>query len=339
MIELCQSCGVNVFRSINNSCPVCRKPLEPMGTKIVAEPDLPETTELPPLGFDVPTTIAEIASQGGSEIGNSAVATWLSCPEHARLRALGVVRKVKPTPEGLIRPLEATEFGSVFHAISSVRTVYGHDVAKQYLEECLKPQLASEDYLLAFHLLATTDIAYPLARDAQQFEVLGVECTVRTAIRGFGGEKLIRTVRYDRVIRLLSDSLRGRGVYSLELKTDSNSGESALQKYTPQRCWQQAIWNANAALVGRYGPMHGVIFEQAAKTKIPKVERYGPYCASKHQEAMMLDYMRLPEAITYPVMPDGEHYPRMLHTCFGRYGWCPHASLCWEKAVGDYVWP
>lgn len=310
-----------------------------MGTKVQAEQDLPETTELPPLAFDPPATIAEILAQGGSEIGNSAVATWLSCPENARLRSLGVVPKRKPMPEGLIRPLEATEFGSLYHAIIGTRTVHGQELARQYLDECLKPQLASEDYLLAFHLLATTDIAYPLARDAQQFEVIGVESTVRTAIRGLDGKKLIRTVRYDAVIRLLSDPVRGRGVYSRELKTDSNSGEGALQKYTPQRCWQQTLWNANAALVHRYGPMHGVIFEQAAKTKIPKVERYGPYCASKHQEAMMLDYMRLPDAISYPVMPDGEHYPRMLHACYGRYGWCPHAGLCWEKAVGDYVWP
>jgi hypothetical protein len=241
--------------------------------------------------------------------------------------------------EGLIRPLEATEFGSLYHAISATRTVHGHAWARHYLEATLKPQLAAEDYNLAFHILAMNDVAYPLDRDAQQFAVLGVEVTVRTAIAGFEGQRLIRTVRYDKVIRLLSDPIRGRGVYSLELKTDSNSGEGSLQKYVPQRVWQQAIWNANAALVARYGPMHGVIFEQCAKTKIPKVERYGPYIASRRQEQMMLNYMRLPDSISYPVMPGGERYPQMLHACFGRYGWCPHHSLCWEGSVGDYVWP
>lgn len=306
--------------------------------QIIAEQDLPETTEIPPLEFDPPETIEEILSQGGSEIGNSAVATWLNCPEHARLRSLGVTPKRKPSPEGVIRPLEATGFGSLFHAISATRSVHGHEWARYYLESILRPQIAAEDYLLAFHLLQTLDAAYPLDRDATQFTLLGVEVTVRTAIAGFEDQRLIRTVRYDKVIRLHSDSIRGRGVYSLEAKTDSSSGEGSLQKYTPQRVWQQTNWNLNATLVESYGPMHGVIFEQYAKTKIPKVERYGPYSASKHQERMMLDYMRLPDSISYPTMPDGR-FPQMLHACFSRYGWCPHANLCWERATGDYVWP
>lgn len=309
-----------------------------MGTKVQAELDLHETIGLPPLGFDPPETIEAILSRGGSAVGNSAVSAWLTCQEFCRLRSLGVRKKVKaPVVEGLIEPLDDASFGSVYHAISAVRSAHGMGAALNYLEECLKPQLAAEDSLLAFHMLKTNDAAYPLEADAEQFDLLGIEVEVVSDVGNFDGSPLHRTVIYDKVIKLHSD-IRGRGVYSLEVKTQSKGGESALQKYRLQRTAQPVIWNKNEALVTAYGPMHGVIFEQVTRTQIPRCERFGPYNISKHQERLYLNYTRLTETTHYPVAPDGS-YPRQLHACFSRYGWCDYASLCWENAIGDYVWP
>lgn len=298
---------------------------------------LEETVELPPLGFDAPETIDEICSQGPSEVGNSAVAGWLSCQERARLHSLGVRRKRRVAIEGVIAPLDELAFGSLYHAISATRTMYGQLAAERYLEDCLKPQLAAEDALLAFHMLRMNDASYPLDRDAEQFEYLGVEVNVATNIKTREGEPLLRTVRYDKIIRLHSD-MRGPGVYSLEVKTSSKHGESSLSVYMPQRVGHYTIWNSNAALVKCYGPMHGVIFEQVSKTKIPQCERFGPYYPSKHQMRLYTNYLRLPEETSYPIYDDGS-YPRQLHSCFGHFRPCEFLSLCWDNAIGDYSWP
>lgn len=294
------------------------------------------TVELPPLAYEPPKTIDDLRSQAPSEVGNSAIASWLTCQESARLRALGVRRKVKQEIEGAIAPMDELAFGSLYHALSATRSVHGMVTALGYLES-LRVQLASEDYLLAFHMLKTNDVSYPLERDAEQFDLLGVEVEVRTDMRARDNSQLVRTVRYDKIIRLHSD-LRGKGVYSLEVKTSSRGGESALSIYLPQRAAHAAIWNCNTALVERYGPLHGTIYEQISKTKLPQCQRFGPYYASKRHARLWQDYSRLPDETVYYALPDGS-YPRQLHACFGRFRPCQYISLCWDNAVGDYLWP
>jgi hypothetical protein len=295
------------------------------------------TTDLPPFGYDPPDTIEAILEQGGSEIGNSAVALWLSCQERSRLKDLGVERKLKKAESNVIQPLDDLGFGSLYHAISATRTARGQESALWYLEYCLRPQLASEDYLLALHMLKMNDIAYPLVADAEQFEYLGVEVEVVSDVKQADGSPCLRTVRYDKIIRLIND-LRGKGVYSLEVKTSSKHGESALAVYMPQRVMHYTIWNSNPWLVEKYGPMHGVIFEQVSKTKIPQCERFGPYYPSRRQMQKFIEYLRLPDEVSYPARPDGT-YPRQFHSCFGRFAPCEYIGLCWDDNYGDYEWP
>jgi hypothetical protein len=102
-----------------------------------------------------------------------------------------------------------------------------------------------------------------------------------------------------------------------------------------------ALWNSNPALVQKYGPMKGVLYDMMIKTKVPQADRHGPFYVSKLQQTRALEYLRLPEQIEFPVLTSttGPAYPRFLHSCWGRFKPCPYINLCHDNSVGEYEWP
>ncbi len=290
--------------------------------------DLEVTTELAPLGYKIPQSLEEMFAMGGSRVGHSAVASFLSCPEKARLRALGVRRRSGKREPGVPWVLNDLEYGTLIHNLLAIRVVYGHETCKQYLEWL--PELSAETRMKAYHAIQMYDATWPLAHE--NFEYLGIEPEVVADFGDGRGHKLLRTVRYDAIVR------QDRDIFSLERKTASRSGEGTVAPYTPQFMVQAAIWNANEALTTRYGFMRGVIADVITKAEVPKCERYGPRYISPQQERLAIEYMRLPEAVKFPVNADGS-YPRMLHTCWGRFRPCDYIGLCHEGSIGDYEIP
>jgi hypothetical protein len=102
-----------------------------------------------------------------------------------------------------------------------------------------------------------------------------------------------------------------------------------------------ALWNSNAALVAKYGPMKGVLYDMMIKTKVPQADRHGPFYVSKLQQTRALEYLRLPDQLAFPVLTSatGPSYPRFLHSCWGRFKPCPYVNLCHDNSVGEYEWP
>lgn len=300
---------------------------------LVRPPVLDLTTELESVeSFAPPLTIEEVIGQGPSELGLSTVSNFLACPERARLNAARVRRKTRELPEDITEDMDELGFGSLFHAVVAVRAVWGMEAALDYIGEREgQLQISSADRIKAQTMLRMLNSVFPL--ENEPFEILGVESTVRSDIRSLDGKTpLIRSVRYDTVIRLKSDPA---SVYSLELKTASRSGEGVTQQYTPQRAVQSAVWNANPALVEKYGRHAGTIFNVVTKAATPSVNRYGPFYTSRWQEQLALNYLRLPEAIEMPVLPSGA-YPTFLHSCWGKYRPCEYIGLCWENEQNGY---
>lgn len=320
--------------------PVASEPLRSVDAGIREENALTDvllsdgcTVDLGPLRFAWPMgSFSDFLRAGGPSVaGHSAVSGWLSCPEASRLRALGIHRKPYSGNDG---ELDALAFGNLAHVLSAVRPVYGEPAVYQLLNQW-RGEIDSESLMKAELLFKTYDTLYPLIADP--FEYLGVESEVRTNIGSRGGAACIRTVRYDAVVRLRNpDGSRG-AIFSLEKKTMSRSGASALNAYTAQAMIQQGLWNANAVLVEKYGSMAGVVFDCLVKTITPTAERVGPKIYSNRQQNMALDYLRLPDdgGVIYAQNEDGT-YPKFLHACWGRWRPCEYIGLCHEEANGDY---
>jgi hypothetical protein len=286
------------------------------------------TTELPPISFEVPETLADCLDHGPSWFGHSAVSEFLQCPERSRLRAAGV----RPKPIGQVvgpAELDALGIGVVLHALRAIRYVHGMAAAIDALQRW-HVGMTGEDALKIFTLLRLYDERWPLAEEP--FTVLGIEVTVFSAVVGPAGP-VIRSVRYDGVVRDRSSG----AVMSHEFKTSSRKGGmSTLNPYRAQIYSQCMIWNANPDLVRLYGPMEYVIGDIAIKTDVPSFERVGPMFINSHQQELARRYMTLPEATRYPVMPDGS-YPPMLHSCYGRWRPCEFLSGCHDGAWGSYT--
>lgn len=310
------------------------KPLPP--------PDPRITRELPAqLTYEPPRSVEALLQGGPSPLGNSMISEYLSCPERSRLRALGVRRR-RSFESDVIEPLDYLGFGSLIHALLAYRIVAGQEAMEALLAgfEGLHP----DDQQKALNCMRVYDLTY--RPGTEPFQYIAVEPTVYTDIGDGRGGELVRTVRYDAIVRPYEPrQVDGQvqffpsdGVLSLEHKTSARGGSSAMTSYWSQFLLQQTIWNANTALVAKYGPMLGVIPDVMVKTIVPAVERIGPLYFSKLQEQRAKEYARLPSSVQYPVMPDGS-YPRMLHGCWSRYGPCPYTGLCWDDEQGNYTFP
>ena len=295
------------------------------------------TVELPPLQYKIPATVEEMLEQGSSKLGFSTVSTYLECPERSRLRALGI--RQKRTESFEFDSLNELGFGTLIHTLLPVRAVYGMDTALWMLGECdreggvlaageSRPLILHPDnQLKALTILRHYDATFPL--EEEPFEYLGVEAEVASAFPAPDGRFVVRTVKYDALVRMKSDG----AIFSLEHKTSARKITGA--SYTAQMLAQQTVWNVNEALVARYGPMRGVILDVMTKTTVPSCERLGPFYFSPLQEEKMRWYLSLPERVTWPVNPNGSH-PMMAHACWGKYRPCEFINLCWEGADGDY---
>lgn len=295
------------------------------------------TVELPPLQYKIPHTVEEMLEQGSSSLGFSTVSTYLECPERSRLRALGVRQKRYESFE--FDSLNELGFGTLIHTLLPVRAVYGMTAAMCLLggkaaligtaDSYGGPVLAlhPDDLLKALTILRHYDATFP--PEEEPFEYLGVEAEVASALSAPDGRSVVRTVKYDALVRMKSDG----AIFSLEHKTSARKITGA--SYTAQMMAQQTVWNANEALVSRYGPMRGVILDVMTKTAVPSCERIGPFYFSPRQEEKMRWYLSLPERVTWPVNPNGSH-PMMAHACWGKYRPCEYINLCWEDADGDY---
>lgn len=308
--------------------------METGSEKIVAakpRPPLEVTKVLPAFGFTIPKTVAEICSRGGSAAGYSAVSNYMSCPEKSRLNSLGVRPKPKLLPaddSGIPDEIEdARTWGSIIHALRATRLAYGQERALALIEEL---DLAALDKLKLKSIWLIYDSQFPLL--AEPFKYLGVEVEVVSDIALPGDAPRLRSVIYDSVI-LIPDVSGNNALFSFECKSAKRSGQ--FSEYTGQFMTQTAFWNANPHLVEAYGPMKGVVIDAVIKTEVPKCERLGPRYIDSLMQRRALEYARLPESVHFPVGPDGA-YPRMLHTCWGRFRPCEFIGGCHEDAWGDY---
>ena len=299
------------------------------------------TSNLPAISAPIPTTVEEILEGGSSIAGMSAVTAFLTCPEASRLRAAGIRKKRDTFDDGLgLHDLtSALDFGSVAHAIRAVRIVHGQDAALG----CIHALNVTEEARLKLRsLFLVYDSLFPLA--AEPFKYLGVEVEVVTDVAAPGHKPCLRTVRYDSIVYFEpgGHTTQGaEGIYSFECKTSSRADQNALSAYMPQRMSHAALWNNNPALVAKYGPMRGVLYDMLIKTKVPQADRHGPFYVSKLQQQRALEYLRLPEQVAFPVLTSstGPSYPRFLHSCWGRFSPCEYVNLCHDDSRGEYEWP
>lgn len=294
------------------------------------------TTELPPWEYAIPTSWSEMMSSKGSFAGNSAVSTYLTCPEKARLQAAGVRKRGTTPDEG--DDLKSTGFGTLMHHLLSIRLVHGMEQAVRFIGPLNASEgemwsygigLGMEDRVKAFEMLKTYDATWPV--DKEPFRYLAVEAEVISNLSLDPSREVLRSARFDKVV---VDNATG-GIYSLEHKTSAQAGEFAMLKYMTQFMIQGAIWNKNPYLVARYGRMVGVIPDVLVKTKTPKVERLASRRVHREYERLVCEYMALPEQVKFPVRDD-KSYPKMLNACYSGYGACPYVFGCWDGAWGDY---
>jgi hypothetical protein len=299
---------------------------------------LVETTTLLCAKIPVYRTFAEVlAKSGGSVAGYHANSEWMTCPEKSRLRAAGVRAKREATGfEKQSRELSALDFGTLVHELLAMRVCYGHDFTLNQLN-VWSPELG-DSYMKALAVLGVYEETFPEKSEPLQF--LSVEEQIITSIGWSDNEPVPswcpRTVRYDGLVYATTPTGE-KQLYSLERKTASRSGPGSINVHTPQAMIQVALWNANKVLVEKYGRMYGVIVEPIVKTKIPSVDRT-PVYISPRQEKMARDYMRYSDngIVKFSAMPDGT-YPKMLHSCWGRWSPCEYIGLCHEGVTGDYT--
>lgn len=273
-----------------------------------------------------------LKKQSGSAAGWSAVSSWLTCPERSRLTSLGVQRRSYDEFEN--DELSDLSFGSLAHYLRALRVAYGPDAVEAALAQW-RDELPPKSFALARMLFRTYESLYPRAGDT--FEYLGVEAEVVSNIAPEGSPSILRTVRYDTVIRLKGVAGAPDEVFSFEAKTSARGGVSAMSPYTGQTMCQVAIWNANPAMVAQYGRMRGVIYDVLLKTTNPNIDRIGPNYYGRVHEKLAREYLALPDngGVTFHKLPDGT-YPKMLHACWGRWRACEFIPLCHEGSVGEY---
>lgn len=277
-------------------------------------------------GYKTPTNLKELFNTSGSFAGYHAVSSWLECPERSRLRSMGL------TPIRYFKAeLSDLDYGTLLHALHAERVLNGADAAVRLLYNLTAKGpddegLIPSDSDRALLMLQAYETTYPRATDPLQY--LACEAEVITDIAPQGASPILRSVRYDTVVR------SGDALFSLEVKSMARGGDSSVRPYFPQAYVQVAIWNANRALVEKYGEMRGVIFECLVKTQVPKVERRTPTYITKHQQQMALVYMRNSN-VHFQVEPDGT-YPKMLHSCWGRWKPCEYIPFCHEQSYGEF---
>lgn len=276
-----------------------------------------------------PTFREVLAASSGSPAGYHANSEWLTCPERSRLRAIGVRRK--PFEFDKAEGLNELDFGTLIHHLLAVRVLHKQMSAVEQLN-AWRAELGEVTYERALTMLGVYEQTFPEALDSLQF--VAVEPLVITDI----GAGCLRTVRYDAIVVAISVSGE-RQLYALERKTMSRSGPGSINAYKPQLMVQVAVWNTNAALVAKYGKVQGVIVESLVKTKLPSVDREIRYITPREQ-ALALEYLRYAEGdvVRFKQLPDGT-YPKMLHSCWGRWRPCDYIGLCHEENTGDYELP
>lgn len=297
------------------------------------------TTQLTSSQFPITPSFKDVLkASGGSAAGYSAVSGWLTCPEKSRLTSLGVRQARSSDYE--YEDMDALSFGTLCHYLRGMRLTLGQDAVEQALETW-RPQLPNKAWLKAKLLFRVYETLFPLA--VEQLEVVGVECEVISEIGKVHGNPILRTVRYDTVVRLRDVSgVVGKEVFSFEAKTMARApGMYSLNAYKPQAMCQVAIWNSNPNLVAQFGPMRGVIWDCLVKTEAPNVERLGPDYIGKPHQQLALQYLRTAEDETVQFRlqtdPDGTvHYPRMLHACWGRWSPCEYIDGCHEGNWSNY---
>lgn len=267
----------------------------------------------------------------GSAAGFHANSEWLTCPERSRLRSLGI--EFRGYGGGVSDEISALDFGTLMHELLAMRVWHGHDAAMQQLD-MWRPELGESSHLKAALMLGTYEQTFPLAHEALKF--LGVECEVVTDIKMASGP-CFRSVRYDGIVLASGGTGTTPQLYSLERKTMSRAGASALHAYYPQGMVQMALWNSNAALVERYGKMQGIIYEALVKTKNPSCDRT-PVYFSEGQQRLALQYMRLAEngGVQFQKQEDGR-FPKLLHSCWGKFAPCSFVALCHDGEIGAYA--
>ncbi len=359
----CPKCQIEVLQSPKPVCPECEGPLEKMPTlndpMIVPMPPAPEPPPAPKalevtakpihMAFEAPRSIQAMLDEGGPSLaGYSAVSSFLSCPERARLKSLGIRPKRAPllvNGQAVIAPLDALGYGSLWHVLMALRAynyAYGFDgqqCAVDQLEWYGQHDLHPDSKMKALSALKIYDQAFPFQADPLQY--IGVECDVVSDIGvrdpfTHQWRPLLRTVRYDAVVRVMqADGTWSRGVFSLERKTSASGSRSSLDSYMPQFWVQTALWNANPYLVATYGPMEGVINDVVTKTIVPQAFRIGPHYVTSLQQKRALAYLRYTDTVRFPVEEDGS-FPMFLHTCWGRFGACSYIGLCHEEEFASY---
>jgi hypothetical protein len=294
---------------------------------------LKATTELISLPPQVIPFAEVIAHSSGSAAGFFVNSEWLTCPEKSRLRAIGVRRKGWARKGEEDTELSALDFGTLIHEVLRFRVWHGHEAAVQLLE-IWRPEIGGS-FVKAALLLGMYEQKFPHAYEPLKF--IGVESEVVTNIRmGVNDARpCYRSVRYDGIVLASGGPGTQPEVYSLERKTSARSG--GFQAYYGQGMVQMGIWNSNAELVAQHGPMRGVIYEQLVKTKMPSVDRE-PVYFSPEQQRLAMEYMRYSEngTVVFRPLPDGT-YPKMLHSCWGRYSPCDYISACHEGVTGDFL--
>lgn len=341
MFLYCSRCDIEIIPLKGKkvaACYHCKGPL------VQSTPDkipnaIQMTTDIPrEINYKIPETIHELFDTRGSLMGHSAVSSYLSCPERSRLNALGVHRK-GPAADAMYngpKILNELEYGTLIHAALGIRKAHGWSVAHAWLAAL---PIAEENKQDAFHLCKTYDFNFPMPESDQYGPIttVGLETEVFTEIGNGAGGSLLRTVRYDELITRFSPDGSTR-LYSLEHKTTARGGQGVADSYMPQLMTQVALWNLNPHLVAKYGPMEGVYVDALIKTKVPKAERWGPYYINPIQIQRIVEYLRLPEAVRYPVNADGS-YARMLQTCWGRWRPCQYIGICHYGEYNNYTMP
>jgi hypothetical protein len=262
------------------------------------------------------------------------VSEWLTCPEKSRLRALGVKRRGEAWHEE--DELSALDFGSLCHFLRAIRVVHGHDKVEATLD-FWRHEIPAKSWLKARFLFRTYESMFP--RELDPMEYLAVEAEVVSDVgRALElGRSILRSVRYDTVVRVPGVGGSPAELFSFEAKTMARGGQGSVNPYMGQAMTQAAICNANPALVARYGRMAGVIFDGLLKTTTPDVVRYGPYYFGRVHNKLALRYLSYADSgdAVYGVQPDGT-YPKFIHACWGRWAPCDYIALCHEESFGEY---
>lgn len=349
MLVHCPRCEVEIISLKGQAltCRTCKGALVPVATdndkptavhsaplptsSVLESPSSLITKTIPPLSYAVPTTMAQLFGQGGSKFGHSAVSSYLTCPERARLVALRVRRKKGVIDQlweqdGNPVELDALGYGTLIHAMMAIRIIYGTDACLQWMNSF---PLAASTKLDAHNLIKTWDYEFPFP---EPFETLGVEVEVYSDVGDGKGGSLLRTVRYDQLMR--RQGPMGFELFAMEHKTMGSAVKSTGQ-YMSQIMTQVAVWNANPYLVGQHGKMVGVIVDALIKTKTPKADRIGPVFVTPLMEQRITEWLRLPEQISFPPAADGA-YPRMLQSCYGKYSPCNYVDLCLHGEVNNF---